>query len=149
MRLCLPILGVLLVLGIILASGGEEETSHRSKPKSDSPTVANVAAGHQSFRKMTKKPVHVDPGFFTACRKSRKEMLARARKKSAPPTQSIILVYMNENAVRAFEWKHILSSGFGIVKQKAPVDNGKRKQPTSSLVLGTFPQANDLTCCPI
>ncbi|MEO1836515.1 MAG: hypothetical protein ABGZ49_13590 [Akkermansiaceae bacterium] len=149
MRLCLPILGVLLVLGIVLASGSGGKTPNRSEPKFDSPTIANVAAGYQSFRKMTKKPMLVDPGFFTACRKSRKEMLARARKKSAPPTQSITPVHMNENAVRAFEWKHILSSGFGIVKQKAPVDSGKRKQPTWSLVLGTFPQANDLTCCPI
>jgi hypothetical protein len=57
MRFCLPILGVLLVLGIVVASGGGENTPNRSEPKSDSPTVATVAVGYQNFRKMTKKPV--------------------------------------------------------------------------------------------
>ena len=124
------------MLGIVLASGSGEKTPNRSEPKSDSPTIANVAAGYQSFRKMTKKPMLVDPGFFTACRRSRKEMVARARKKSAPPTQSITLVYMNENAVTAFEWRHILSSWFCHREAEGP--RGQREAKTTALVFGSW-----------
>jgi hypothetical protein len=81
----------------------------------------------------------VDPGFFTACRRPIKEMVARARKKSGPHTQSIILVYMNENAATAFEGgSKVYPVGSAIVKQKAlrghrESNNGK---PAKSVIAG-------------
>lgn len=119
MRTCRNLLIALHTLGLVSACTEVEEVD-RSENKSQSPTVAEVAAGYRDFNKLTEKPVFVDFTFALDCAAPTKEMVAQVRRLHGPHTQSAIQIYMNGSAATSFEsGDHSYPIGAAIVKHKS------------------------------
>jgi hypothetical protein len=119
MKSCRDLLIAVHALGLLVGCSEVEEVA-RSESKSQSLTVAEVAAGYLEFNKITKKPVFVEFTFALDCAAPTREMVERVRKVHGPHTQSTIQIYMNGSAATAFEaGNRSYPVGAAIVKHKS------------------------------
>ncbi len=88
-------------------------------------SVPEVAKNYKTFKRMTNAPVYVNPYIAYQCTRPSKEQIQEAKKEKGPHTMTIVHMYMNEIAAKAFAKKpYSFPVGSVIVKDKINGEKG-------------------------
>ena len=93
--------------------------------KEEQVKISELAKSYKKLKRMTKKPVLVNPGIAMLCIGPTKAMIEDAKKEKGPHAIAEVHMYMNETAVKAFKTKPFkFPEGSVIVKDKLNYDKG-------------------------